>query len=120
MTDEGGELLAQSRDALTVKRVFGDPIERDGVTVIPVATISGLLGGGQGGGGEGADYGEGGGYGFMVHARPAGAYVIKDGEVSWEPAISVNAIVVGGQFVALILILAIRAILRARTKARPD
>ncbi len=114
------ELLAQSRDALTVKRVFGEPIERDGITVLPVATISGALGGGQGGGGTGADYGEGGGYGFMVRARPAGVYIIKDGEVSWEPALNVNAIVIGGQFVAVLLILAIRAILRTRTNNQPD
>ena len=91
------ELLAQSRDALTVKRVFGEPIERDGVTVVPVASVSALLGGGQGGGGEGAGYGEGGGYGFLVRARPAGAYIIKDDEVSWEPAINVNAIVAGAE-----------------------
>src|SRR5689334_11010635 len=29
-------LLAQARESMTVKRVFGDPIERDELTVIPV------------------------------------------------------------------------------------
>lgn len=114
------ELLAQSRDALTVKRVFGEPIERDGVTIVPVATVSGLLGGGQGGGGEGAGYGEGGGYGFTVHARPAGVYVIKNGEVSWEPALNLNRLIAGGQIIVVALILAIRSILRARAKALHD
>jgi uncharacterized spore protein YtfJ len=31
--------IEQARDALTVKRVFGDPVERDGVTVIPAARV---------------------------------------------------------------------------------
>ena len=38
------------KDVLTVKRVFGDAYEVDGVTVIPVAAVRG---GGGGGGGEG-------------------------------------------------------------------
>ena len=35
------EVLNQARDAMTVKRVFGDPYEKDGVTVIPVANVMG-------------------------------------------------------------------------------
>ena len=42
------ELMEQTRDALTVKRVFGEPYERDGVTVIPAASIRGGAGGGKG------------------------------------------------------------------------
>jgi uncharacterized spore protein YtfJ len=74
-----------TRDALTVKRVYGDPVERDGVTVIPAAAVRG----GAGGGGEGAENGSGGG-GFGIVARPIGAYVIRDGTVSWRPAIDAN------------------------------
>ena len=33
------ELVQQARDALTVKRVFGEPYERDGVAVIPAASV---------------------------------------------------------------------------------
>ena len=44
------ELMQQVRDALTVKRVIGEPYERDGLTVIPAAAIRGGAGGG---GGEG-------------------------------------------------------------------
>jgi uncharacterized spore protein YtfJ len=80
------ELLAGARDAISVKRVFGDPIESDGVTVIPAAKV----GGGGGGGGDSEDNGGG---GFGLGARPVGAYVIKDGDVSWQPAIDVNRIV---------------------------
>jgi uncharacterized spore protein YtfJ len=80
------EILAGARDAISVKRVFGDPIESEGVTVIPVARV----GGGGGGGGDNEDNGGG---GFGLGARPVGAYVIKDGEVSWRPAVDVNRII---------------------------
>lgn len=39
------QLLENARDTLTVQRVFGDPYERDGVTVIPVARVQGGGGG---------------------------------------------------------------------------
>ncbi len=48
---EARELIKGVRDALSVRQVFGEPVERDGVTVIPAATV---MGGGGGGGGEGA------------------------------------------------------------------
>jgi len=38
---EVNEVITQARDTLTVKRVFGDPYEKDGVTVIPAARIQG-------------------------------------------------------------------------------
>ena len=31
------DVIAQARDTLTVKRVFGEPYEKDGVTIIPAA-----------------------------------------------------------------------------------
>ena len=74
------ELLSGARDAISVRRVFGEPIEQDGVVVVPVAKV----GGGGGGGGDNEDNGGG---GFGLGARPVGAYVIKDGEVTWKPAI---------------------------------
>jgi uncharacterized spore protein YtfJ len=42
------ELLKGHREAITVKRVFGDPYEKDGVTVIPAAKVIGGGGGGEG------------------------------------------------------------------------
>jgi uncharacterized spore protein YtfJ len=74
-----------TRDALTVKRVYGDPVERDGVTVIPAAAVRG----GAGGGGD--NEGNGGG-GFGLAARPIGAYVIQNGKVRWCPAVDVNRV----------------------------
>jgi uncharacterized spore protein YtfJ len=111
------DILAQARDTLTVKRVFGEPIERDGVLIIPAAKVAGGGGGGSGPA-EGPDSGGGGGFGMQ--ARPAGVFVIKDGEVSWQPAIDVNRVILGGQIVAIIFLLVIRAIAKARAKASND
>ena len=86
------DLIGQARDTLTVKRVFGDPYERDGVTFIPAAEIIGGAGGGEGQAPNDVG-GTGWGGGFGVYARPAGAYVITDGQVRWQPAIDVNRII---------------------------
>jgi uncharacterized spore protein YtfJ len=79
------EILKGARDAITANRAYGDPIEQDGVTVVPAAAVGG--GGGGGGDAEGN-----GGTGFGLGARPVGAWVIRGGEVSWSPAVDVNRI----------------------------
>ncbi len=81
------DLVTATRDALTARRVFGEVFERDGVTVIPAAVLRGGVGGG-GGQDEQGQRGEGGGFGLV--ARPAGAYVIRDGAVTWHPAFDLN------------------------------
>jgi uncharacterized spore protein YtfJ len=110
------ELMQQARDALTVKRVFGEPYERSGVTILPAASIRGGAGGGSGEseipGQEGR--GTGSGAGFALTAKPTGVYVIKGDEVRWQPAIDVNRIVLGGQIVAIFLLLVLRSLLRRR------
>jgi len=80
------ELLQGARDAITVKRVYGDPVESEGVTIVPAAIVRG------GGGGGGDDENNGGG-GFGLHARPAGAWILRDGDASWKPAVDVNRVV---------------------------
>jgi uncharacterized spore protein YtfJ len=102
--------LGAVKDTMTVSRVFGESYQVDGVTIVPVATVRG---GGGGGGGEGkASGGEGtgtgAGFGFGVIVRPLGVYIVKDGEVSWQPAIDVQRVVIGGQLHALGAILALR------------
>jgi uncharacterized spore protein YtfJ len=104
------------KDVLTVRRVFGDPYVVGDVTVIPVATVRG---GGGGGGGEGTGTegrkegsGAGGGLGFGVHARPVGVYVVRDGDVTWQPSVDVMRIVLGGQLLGAIALLSLRAIFR--------
>jgi uncharacterized spore protein YtfJ len=108
------DVIAQARDTLTVKRVFGEPYERDGVTIIPAARVQGGAGGGSGEDPQGQ--GKGSGSGFGMTARPVGAFVIRDGELSWRPAVDVNRIVLGGQLVVVAALLTVRAIIRARAK----
>ena len=91
-------LLQGHRVAVTVRRVYGDPVERDGVTIVPAAAVFG----GTGGGGD--DEGNGGG-GFGLHARPVGAWEIRDGHVTWRPVVDVNRIVL---LVALLGLAALR------------
>jgi uncharacterized spore protein YtfJ len=105
------ETIAAARDAITVRRVYDDPYERNGVVVIPAAAVQG------GGGGGGDDRGEGqtsGGGGFGLRARPVGAYVIRGEQVSWEPAIDLTQIIFRGQLVALAALLVLGLIARRR------
>jgi uncharacterized spore protein YtfJ len=110
------EVIAQARDALTVKRVFGEPYEKDGVTIIPAARVQGGAGGGGADGAQGQGRGSGGGFGMT--ARPVGAFIIRGGELSWRPAVDVNRILLGAQVVAIVALLTARTILKARAKAR--
>jgi uncharacterized spore protein YtfJ len=104
------ETISGARDAITVKRVYGDPYERNGIAVIPAAAVQG---GGGGGGGE-EDGRTGGGGGFGLRARPVGAYVIRGEEVYWESALDLNRVILGGQLLALAALLVIRSIARRR------
>jgi uncharacterized spore protein YtfJ len=106
------DVIAQARDTLTVKRVFGEPYEKDGVTVIPAARVQGGAGGGSG------EDAQGSGGGFGLTARPVGAFIIRDGELSWRPAVDVNRIALGGQVVVIVALLTVRAIVKSRSKAR--
>jgi uncharacterized spore protein YtfJ len=108
------DVIAQAQDTLTVTRVFGEPYEKDGVTVIPAARVQGGAGGGSGEDPQGQGKGSGSGFGMI--ARPVGAFSIRDGELSWRPAVDVNRLVLGGQLVAVAALLTVRAIIRARAK----
>ncbi|HET7142344.1 MAG TPA: spore germination protein GerW family protein [Candidatus Limnocylindria bacterium] len=105
--------LTQAQDAMSVRRVFGEPYEKDGATVIPAARIRGGGGGGQGRQ-PGQEQGEGSGYGFGLVADPTGAFVIKEGKVNWVPAIDVNRVILGGQIIAVVALLVLRSILRSK------
>ena len=61
------ETIERATETMTVRRVFGEPYERNGVTVIPAARVQGGAGGGEGEGPGGE--GRGGGSGFAVNAK---------------------------------------------------
>ncbi|MCM3660304.1 hypothetical protein M3148_04735 [Georgenia satyanarayanai] len=109
-------------DALHVRRVFGEAYQAGDTLVIPVARVVGGSGMGygtgalgspeQGGTGEGS----GGGGGFGVHAKAVGVYTVRDGVVRWQPALDLNRVILGGQVVGAIAVLALARALRARRR----
>jgi uncharacterized spore protein YtfJ len=85
-------VVGEVANAVSGRRVFGKPVERDGVTVVPAAVV---VGGGGAGSGNGNGHGpDNSGGGFGVYAFPVGAYVIRDGRVRWKPAVDVNWLLV--------------------------
>ena len=114
MTGEGrptGDVLQQLAAQLRDNQVFGQPVERNGVTVVPVARIRG--GGGLGGAKGREPHQANGGFGFT--SQPAGAWVVTDsGKVQWQPAVDVSRIAIIGQIAAALVVLAILLIRRHR------
>ena len=95
--------------------VFGDPVERDGITVIPVAKARWGFGGGggqrkdEGGGGKMED-GAGGGGGAQV--TPVGFIEIKNNEANFRRISTVSpSWIIAGTVISLML-------LRVRVKRR--
>lgn len=99
--------ISIATEALQARRVFGDPYEVGGITVIPVARITGG-GGGAGANGsitraESSERGgdaDAGGVGLL--ARPIGVYVVRgdsaqSATVEWKPVIDVTRLAQGGQ-----------------------
>jgi uncharacterized spore protein YtfJ len=112
------EMTKGVRDALSVRQVFGEPLERDGITVVPAATVIGGGGGGEGSqrpsnrdGEAGPEEQVGVGLGFGGVMWPAGAFEIKNDRVTWRPAIDLTPVL------AMALMLAI-AVFRARGRRR--
>jgi hypothetical protein len=105
------ELLALAGDQLGVRRVFGEPIERDGVVVVPVAVV---MGGGGGGTGPDQTGGVGVGGGFGMWARGIGAYELRDGRLRFVPAVDLVALGV----LALALVRTVNAATRRARRHR--
>lgn len=84
-----GALSDRLQAGASVRNVYGDPVELDGRTVIPVARISygfgagGRASGGKGGGSE--PRGSGGGAGLS--ARPLGVLEIAAGRTRFIPIV---------------------------------
>ena len=109
------QILATAKDSISVRRVYAEPFERDGITVITAARVAG---GGGGGSGKDEDGPQGEGGGFGVNATPAGAFVIQNGKVSWQPAVDVNRLVAALAAVAVAAVIS-RAWVRGRTVGPP-
>jgi uncharacterized spore protein YtfJ len=114
------ELVAGLTEAGTVRRVFGDPIERDGALLIPVANVRGAFGGGEAPmptetkPTETKPMGWGGGGGWS--ASPAGAYVLKDGTATWVPAVDANRTILLGILTGIVALLVLRSVIRSVVK----
>jgi uncharacterized spore protein YtfJ len=119
------DLLRRAGENLSVSRSFGTAYEKDGLFIIPVALVAG---GGGGGGPVAAATDEsnddpsettdsettdsdasGAGFGGLV--MPVGAYVVKDEDVRWVPAVNVTLI-------ALAAIAVLRVALRSKRHSR--
>jgi len=113
------ETIRGTKDALTVRRVFGDAYELDGVTIIPVARVAGGAGGGGGQGEEpddegGRSVGSGYGTGFGMGVSPLGVYEVRGSTVTWKPAMDINRTVKGGQVLSGIIAVCLCLVLVAR------
>ena len=73
----------------TVRAVFGPPIERDGLTVVPVARVRWGFGGGSGTGTDGANgTGSGTGAGGGATVDPLGHLELRGGEATFRPIVA--------------------------------
>ena len=92
-------------DGARVSTVFGEPIEREGITVIPVARARFGFGGGGGGAYE-PDGGSGGGGGGGGVVSPVGYIEVRNGAAEFKrisSPIDLVAFVVAGSLAALAL-----------------
>jgi uncharacterized spore protein YtfJ len=108
------DLLRKAKESVDIHQVFGEPYDREGVTIIPVARITGGGGGGTGTAPRNAETGTGMGYGFR--AEPAGVYVISGGKVTWQPAVNANKVIAGSFVIAIIGILGTPRIIKQARK----
>ncbi len=88
------EALQHINDLLTARRVYSEPIEREGIVVIPAAQIGG-------GGGTERIGGKKDGGGMGLRARPIGAFEIRDGKTYWRAAIDWNRVILRTQLIGL-------------------
>jgi uncharacterized spore protein YtfJ len=91
------ERLAEAfKTIVDAKMIYGEPIERDGVTIIPVSKLRYGFGGGMGK--RDGEEGGGGGGGMVVH--PAGYIELKDGSSRFrairDPITFVPLVIAGG------------------------
>jgi uncharacterized spore protein YtfJ len=98
------DMMKTWQDTYSVQRVFGEPVEKGDIVVIPVAQVAG-----GGGGGTAPDEDAGGaessGSGFGGMARPAGVYVVRADGVEWQPALDITRLGIAGIALAALIAL---------------
>jgi uncharacterized spore protein YtfJ len=113
------DVIGGITDNSSVARVFGEPIDREGVLIIPVASVRGVFGGGDGAPVQsGSEQLSGWGGGGAWSATPAGTYVLKNGEMGWVPAVDANRSVLLGYLTGIVALLVLRSIVRTIAKRR--
>jgi uncharacterized spore protein YtfJ len=85
--------LAENAGSIGVKTAYGDPIQVEGITLVPVALVQYGFGGGDAG--ESAGGAGGGGGGISI---PIGAYVKTGGTVRFDPNV-ISLLAVGIPFI---------------------
>jgi len=85
------QLIATARETMSVRRVYGEPFEKDGVTLIATARVSGGAGGGGG--------------------------QAPEGQVRWMPAVDVNRLMSMLGAVLIVFFFTRVRIVRLRTRA---
>ena len=100
---EPKKIVRALRDAAGCHQVYGEPVERDGVTVIPAATVIG--GGGRGvspGDADSTGTSEGGGWGGIAWA--SGAFEVRESGVTWRRSTDYTALLIVAASIAVALI----------------
>ena len=109
---DASTIVDRVQDMVAVNRVYAEPATMNGTTVILAAKVGGAVGGGTGKDAEERGEGAGGGLGWT--GRPCGAFVLKDGDVRWQPAVDVNHLITAVAAVAVAALLTARAYVKAR------
>jgi uncharacterized spore protein YtfJ len=116
----GDELLSALAERIGARlgaaTVFGAPVERDGVTVVPVAVARFGIGAGSGADPAKGQEGEGGGGGGTVSA--AGYIELKEGRSRFVPVVHparMLSLVLGAVIAALLIVRSTQAPPRSRT-----
>ena len=98
------EKLAETFRSAGVKSAYGDPVQIDGATLVPVALVYYGFGGGDAGEAGGGSGGGGGGV-----SLPIGAYVKSGGTARFEPnviallAVGVPFLLIAGRALARVI-----------------
>lgn len=109
------DVVSGAEGALNLKSVYGEIYEKNGTSILPAAKVTGGAGGGEG---EDEAHREGKGSGFGIRAKPTGVFVIRDDSVVWKAAFDWNRIILGAQMVAIVALVTLRSIIKARAKTR--